>query len=201
MAAVPFCRISPLKASRTSIWDQQLGPADHGHGRHDPLQLAAADLVGVEPADGLGARQVELAVQLDRPRLGFLARHQALDDRDLGHLAPDGERAVEGRRRALRDVGDLGAAHPLAGPGVQLEHVLAVQEHLAALDPAARPGVGQDPERDRGLARAGFADQRDMLSATALVPPITGGCAVGSRPGVGRVGRGAPAMRAIAKRP
>ena len=53
------------------VEDHDLGVGDQRHRRHQPLQLAARDLVRVALADGLRIRQRQLAEQRDRLQLGL----------------------------------------------------------------------------------------------------------------------------------
>ena len=58
------------------VEDHDLGVGDQRHRRHQPLQLAAGDLVRVAAADGLRIGQRQFAEQRDRLQLG-LARAAA----------------------------------------------------------------------------------------------------------------------------
>ena len=56
----------------------------------------------------------------------------------LGDLQADRQRRIERGHRLLEDHGDLVAADGADAGVVELQEVLAVEEHLAALDAAGR---------------------------------------------------------------
>lgn len=64
----------------------------------------------------------------------------------------------------MRNIGDLGAAHPGALLFAQRHHVLSGDGDAAAGDATAGAGVAHQRERDRRLAGAAFADQRHDLA-------------------------------------
>ena len=125
-----------------------------------PLQLPAGELMGegVEDPSRLGqAHPLERRVH---ERLALLAAMGAGHERRrLEGLGPDRAHRVQGGARVLRHE----AQHP---PAQRQELPLAQARHLAALDPdrpvhagAAGAEQAQHGPRDRGLARAGLADQ------------------------------------------
>ena len=147
------------------VQDQKVRPAAERHGRHEPLQLPARHLVGISPAEAVRVRQLERPVKLLGPLFRLLAAHLPVEDGGLGHLLADGERRVEGGGRALGEIGDALAAHVAFFVRRHGDHVAPVQADLAAGELEARLRVSERRERDGGLARAGFADERHHLAA------------------------------------
>ena len=142
------------------VEDQQLRAAHHRHGRHQALQLAAADLVGIASADCLRRRQIQFAVERGCLAGRVNPAHQVPDQRDLGDLVVDRECAVERRGGTLGDIGDVDAADLLTPGEVELQDVTAVKQDLAAPEGAARAGIAQTGKRDGRLSRTGLANQR-----------------------------------------
>jgi hypothetical protein len=93
-AVVPRSRTTGLKARSTSICvvtsSAVVGSSritsvrvgDQRHRRHQPLQLAAGDLVRIALADGLRFRQRQLAEQRDRLGSASPRRQRAVDAAD-----------------------------------------------------------------------------------------------------------------------
>ena len=115
-------------------------------------------------ADVLGIRQRQLLEQLQRPRLGFPTRQDAMDQRAFDDLLHQPPRRIEGRRRALGDVGHGAATQPAQARGVQLQHLGVADADRAAGQSAAGAGIAEQRQGDGGLARAGFSDQRQHLA-------------------------------------
>ena len=147
------------------VEDHQLGIGHQRHRRHQPLQLAARDLMGEARADAIRLGQGKGAEDVARLGLGRGARHQTAHAHALRHLIHQAQRGIEGGGSALRHVGDAPAAQLRQLDRRHGRHLLAADAHAAAGDAAAAPGIAQQRQRDRGLARARFADQRQNLAA------------------------------------
>ena len=136
------------------------------HGDHHALRHAAGELVREGAGDGLGIRE-EAAERRDGPLL-CLGLVGAVRGEDLGDLVADAERRRERGLRVLEDHRDLGAAERAQGV-----LVLEGDRHPGVLDRAVLDaGVGgqqaEQRQRDRGLARAGLADERERLARVEL---------------------------------
>ncbi len=132
-----------VERRRRLVQHHEIRPAAQRHGSHETLQLSAAHLVGKALADALRVRQVELPIEIQGPRVGRLLIHDPVQHGGLGDLLADGERGIEGGRRALGQVGDALAAELAQIFPIQRQHVGVVQNHAAAGDAAARPRVPQ----------------------------------------------------------
>ena len=115
-------------------------------------------------ADRLGRGQGKAAEEFDGARLGLGAGGQAMDQQRLDHLRHDRARGVEGGGGALRDIGDAMAAHAAQGGLVHRLHIDIAYAEGIGLDRRAEAGIAHQRERDGGLARAGFADQRQHFA-------------------------------------
>ena len=147
------------------VEDHEVGIGDQRHRRHDPLQLAAGDLVRIAAADVLRIRQGHRTEQRDGALLERGAGREAAQPGALDHLVHQRVRRVESRRGALRHVGDPGAAHGLELARRQCAQVEVADPHLPGLDAAAAPRMPEQRQRDRGLAGARLADQGQHLAA------------------------------------
>src|SRR5690606_26686668 len=70
-------------------------------------------------------------------------------------------RRIEGCRRGLRHVADLGATQRTQALRPALQDVAAIQPNLAAGDTAAAAAVSHRGQANGGLAGTGFADQAE----------------------------------------
>ena len=150
------------------VEDQQVRIAAQRHCGHQPLQLAAGDLVRVTPAQAVGVGKLQRTVELLGAAVGLLAVQLAVQHRGFRDLLPDGQCGIEGGGGALREVGDA-----LAAKGAFLlrrhgDDVPPVQPDLAAGELQTGLGVSQRGQGNGGLARARLADQRDHLAALDL---------------------------------
>ena len=147
------------------VADQHGRVAGQCHGQHDPLALAARELVRVGPQGRRRVGQLDARQQLlgagprPRPAAGRRCRRSG-----LGHLAADAHQRVEGRHRLLEHHGQAVAAQraELRAP-TGVSQVAAVEAHRAR----GRQLLGQqahDGERGERLARARLADQPDPLA-------------------------------------
>ncbi|MEM5299839.1 IS110 family transposase [Burkholderia sp. JPY481] len=150
------------------VEDHEGGVGDQRHRRHQPLQLAARHLVRVTLADLLRVRQRERAEQFDGFCLRGALAERAVNQRAFDHLVHDRARRVERGRRALRDIGNLAATQSLELIRRESEHVGVADPDRAARDAAAAASMAHQRQRDRGLARARFADQGEHLAARNL---------------------------------
>ena len=157
-----------VKGGGRLVEDQEVRIAAQGHRRHQPLELPPGDLVRVAPAEAVGIGEVEGPVELFGPAVGLIPGELAVEHRRLGHLLPDRERGIEGRGRALGEVGDTLAAELALLVGRHGDDVAAVEAHLPAGELEPRLGVPEGGEGDGGLAGARLADEGDHLAALHL---------------------------------
>ncbi len=153
-----------IERRRRLVENDEIGIRDQGHGGHQSLQLPAGNLMRIASPDMVGVGQRQGAEQLYRLRLGHFPRHQPVNTRAFDHLRHDRFRRVECGRRALRDIGDASAAQFGEAARRQGENIGVSDPDPAAGDSTARPGIPHQGQGDRGLARSGFADERDDLA-------------------------------------
>ena len=156
-----------VERRRRLVGDQHVGLVGDRHRDHDPLALAARELVriGAEPA--LGIRQIDQAQQFE----GALARrrggHVLVDEKRLADLPLERVQRVERGHRLLEDHRDAIAAHLAQLLRRGADQLLAGKAD-AALRAVGGERVGQqlqDRQRGHTLARAALADQRQGLAA------------------------------------
>ena len=150
------------------VEDQQVRVAAQRHGGHQPLQLAAGDLVRVAPAQAIRIGKLQGPVELLGAAVRLLAGQLTMKHRGFRDLLSDGQRGIEGRRGALREIGDALPANVAFLLRRHGDDVAPVQPDLAAGELEPRLGVSQRGQGDGGLARARLADQRDHLTALDL---------------------------------
>jgi hypothetical protein len=146
------------------VQHHEVGSAAQRHRSHQSLQLPAAHLVRIAPAEQLGFGEIQTPKQIHGAGIGGLLVHDAVKDRGLGDLLTDGQRRIEGGGGALGEIRDSAAAKLSQSFAVESEHVGVFQEDAAVGDAATRARVSQCRECDGGLSRARLADQRQHLS-------------------------------------
>ena len=168
---------SDIERGGRLIRDHQLRFRQQRHGDHQPLPLAAGDLVRILAQDALGVRQLHQAQQFQHAgavgAAAFPRRHapgpqqRRLEAHQVVDLRANGEDRVEGGEGVLRDVGDLppadlGGEFRLPEP----EQRPALEADLPRLDPrrVARQDA-EDGARERRLAAARFPDEAHDLAA------------------------------------
>ena len=78
-----------VECRRRLVEDDELRIADQRHGRGQPLQLSARNLVRITSADRLWIRQRQGPEELDRAGSCLVGRHKVVDPRNLDHLLHD----------------------------------------------------------------------------------------------------------------
>src|SRR6185437_9738960 len=143
------------------VGDDQVGLAGQRHGDHDPLALAAGQLVGVACLPP--GRHADAVEQLGRPRVGLPAAGLLVQHDGLADLLPDRADRVERTHRALEDHGRAGPAHRAQLLPAEGDDVLALEQDL----PVEPGGGGQQPqqaERHGRLAAAGLPRHPECLA-------------------------------------
>jgi len=154
-----------IQAGGRLVEHDHRGLAGERHGEHDALLLAARELMGVATQELSVRGQEHLGHHLAKalPALFLVGAVPVLLEH-LEELRVDAQRRVERHRRVLGHVGDqLAARGPQLGRR-QLEHVAALEEHLAAGDPRPPPLEGEQRGGGRGLARRRLADEAEDLA-------------------------------------
>ncbi|MNS42859.1 hypothetical protein D3C72_752510 [compost metagenome] len=146
------------------VEDDQVRVTSHGHRGHDPLQLAAGDLVRIALADGFGVGQAQHPIQFHCVTHGLFAAHAAVFHSRFDVLVDQSMGRVERSRRALCHIGNAQPPQFAQGFRLGLEQVDAVEVHRATGDPAAVAGVAHGRQAEGRLARAGLADQPQHLA-------------------------------------
>ena len=139
-------------------------------------RMPAGELERVVVQAVAGARDADLAEELDDPvRRGLLGQAHVLADR-LGDLEPDGQRGVQAGERVLEDEPDLLAAQLAHVVVADLEHVDPVEQDLAGDDPPGRIGhEAGDRQRGHALAAAGLADEAQGLAVAHVEAHVVDG--------------------------
>lgn len=97
-----------VEGSRGLVQDQDLRVQDHGHGKQDPLNLAAARLVGIAANE---LRRKPQPQQLTLPQAsGFPLPHPSTLDQGLGDLVHDAIHRIQAVGSILEHHGHLGPA-------------------------------------------------------------------------------------------
>jgi len=147
------------------VEDHDFRIGDQRHRRHQPLQLATGNLMGIAAADRLGARDRKRTKQPDGLRHGLRLAGGPVNQCAFDHLRHDHARGVEGGGCALRDVGDAAAAQGGERLCVELRHLGSTNPDRSAGNPAAVAGIPHHGEGNGGLARTGLADQAHHFAA------------------------------------
>src|ERR1700676_5035973 len=158
-----LCLDRYIEGRRWLVRDEKFGPPGDGERNHDALAHAAREFVRIarEPAAGFGdADEFE---HLDRPVAGCFARGGRPVRADgIDELLTDGEGRVERAQRVLEHHGDLATAHGAHRLLVEGGQIAALEQYLAAGDPARlrhQPHYGQRAEALAGARRADDADR------------------------------------------
>ena len=146
------------------VENQKIRLAAQGHRRHQPLQLATRYLMRIAPADAVGLGQLQGMIELDRPLIGLSLREHPVQNRGFGHLLADLECRIEGRRRALGEVGDTMTEQTQHIPRFHGQDVFAVQSNFAAGELQARLAIGEGSQGNGRLSRTGLADERNHFT-------------------------------------
>ena len=165
------------------VQDQEVRISAKGHRRHQPLELPPRDLVRVAAAEAVRIGEVEGPVELFGPAVGLLPGELAVEHRRLGHLLPNRQGGIEGRGRALGEVGDALAAKRALLLGRHGDYVAAVEAYFPGSELEARLGVSEGREGDGGLAGTRLADEGHHLAALHLeAHPLDDGGEASRRP-------------------
>ncbi len=153
-----------VERARRLIRHDQVGGGDHGESDEHALQHPAGKLMRVRVVDALRIAQPDTLERVEDER-SAQARIPRLDEgRRCVRLAPDGAHGVERIGGVLRDEADL-ASPQRAKPAIREAERLCALEPDAAACPRTLGQKAQDRPGDRGLARAGLADEREALAA------------------------------------
>jgi hypothetical protein len=93
------------------IRDQQARLAGKGHGDHNPLAHAAAQLMGILLQTPLRFGDAHLLQKIKRAGLCLFFGHSLVQPQPFCQLPPDGKDRIEGCHRFLKDHPDLVAAN------------------------------------------------------------------------------------------
>ena len=147
------------------VGDEQARLAGEREPDQHALALAPRELVRiVARAPGRQPDQLEQLTDARRHLAAPVLRVQA--DR-LADLIADTLHRVERVERALEDDREVGPAHGAQAPRLHLQHVLAVEQHLAGHLRALRQQP-QQRRRHRGLAAARLARQPERLAGVEV---------------------------------
>lgn len=152
------------------VGDEELGLGAEGHGDHDALLHAAAELVRVGVETLAGIDDAHFVEPLDDFVIasGF-GDIGAMQGEGFANLGADGEDGIEGGGGLLEDVGDFFAADGAQLALVHLEDFVAIERHLACGDAGGRlweeAGEG---EGGGAFAAAAFTDEGDGFAALEL---------------------------------
>ena len=147
------------------IGDQQLWPADDGHGDHHALTQAAGQLMRILLQAALGIADADLFQGIDDERFRLREIHAAVQAKAFSDLAPNAKGGIEAGHRLLENHADTVAANLLHPREAHRDQVFALKHHAACFD--ARGRRWQQPHdglRCHTLAATGFAHQAQHLA-------------------------------------
>ena len=151
------------------VGDDEGRAAGQRAGDHQPLALAAGELVRIALEHGFGLRDLHAAQQ--RHEMGAAVPlgaqlRGAVPAQHRQQLGADLEYGVQGQVGVLRDEADAAAAHaPRHLAVAQGQQVLALEQDLAAVDGGGLGDDAEDRARQGGLAATGFADHAQNMPA------------------------------------
>ena len=153
-----------VERGRRLIENEQLGIADQRLRDQHALLHAAAQLMRIGLQQLVGTRKPDFRKRGPRFRQGFAQTKSAMVDEWLRDLLADRQRRVERCERILEHDAEAAAAQRAQFGLRHREQVAAIEEDAPRGDPRLRPKQPEHRERDRALARAGLADQRERLA-------------------------------------
>ena len=166
------------------VGHQDLGLQDERARDHDPLALAAGQLVRVGGQEPLGRPQPRPG-QRPSHAVGLVGRRALVDAQPLGHGLVDGAAGVERAGGVLLD-----QLHP-PPVGAQVARAVAQRHALEEHPPGRRALQAQEEPRERGLAAARLPDQGDDLPGPHIqVHAVDGPCRAGAADEPGPGGEG-----------
>ena len=151
-----------IERGRRFVRNQELGVAGQGHGDHCPLALAAGELVRITAGAPLGLFDAHAAHGCDRPGARLLDAQRFMQAQRLANLVADRMHGVERRHGLLEHHRDVAAAQCVQARNGHLQHILAVENHLAF--EARSVEKAHQGQRGHCFSRARFAHQRQPLS-------------------------------------
>ncbi len=159
-----------VEGGRGLVGDQDVRAQRERHRDHDPLPLAARELMGVVVDAPRRVGNPDMLEQRDRALLGGAPAHRPVRPQRLLDLKPDRVDRIEMRERVLKDDRDPLAIDPAPLGRAHLQKIFPLEQDLPARD-VARRGV-QDVHDRRcadALARAALAQERERLAAIEVV--------------------------------
>ena len=167
-----------VKGGGGLVGDEQGRAVDDGHGNHDALALASAELVRVVTRAALGRWDSDFAESLDGAFAGLGAGERLLfptfakrrrmwatrmGEYGFGDLISDAHDGIEGGHGLLEDHGHAEAAQVLEFGGAGGGEVAVFKQNLAG---EARLGRKESHDGQRGdaLAGTGFDDESEGFS-------------------------------------
>ena len=141
------------------VQHEQVGIRRERHGEHDPLLLAARELMRVAAHHPIRCRDLHRREHLDGGGERLVSAHALVEAIHLRDLLADLDRRVEGRPRILVD-----HRHPVAAPlpkrrAGRREHVLVPEHDPARLHLGVVGQVAHERHRHRRLAAARLAHE------------------------------------------
>jgi hypothetical protein len=159
-----------IEGGRGLVGDQDVRAQRERHRDHDPLPLAARELMGIIVDAARRVGNPDMLEQRDRTLFGGAPARRPMCPKGFLDLESDRVDRIEMGERVLKDNRDPLAIDPAPLRPAHLQEILAFKQDLPARDVAGR-GV-QDVHDRRcadALARAALAQQRERLAAIEMV--------------------------------
>src|SRR6476620_579757 len=151
------------------VRDQQIGLVRQCHPDHDPLALAAGQLMRIAGKPCFRFRNADLCQQLDGPRPRPLAANSAVKLQDLADLGLDRMQRLERGHRLLEDDRNVVATNAANLALRQLQQFAPLELHASRGMRCGRVRQElQDRQRADGFSGARLSDQRHALAAPDL---------------------------------
>src|SRR5690606_26228314 len=142
------------------------------HGNDNALLLPPRELVRIGPHDTFRVRQLDRTYHLKRAVIGFLPGNLVVQDGNFHQLLADLHGRIQAGHRLLIDHRDLVPADRAKLLFAHLAHVAAVELDFAADNLSDVRQVPHDPQRNGGLAAAGFPHYAHRLPGHDLAGKI-----------------------------
>ena len=141
-----------VERGRRLVKNEQVRLAAQRHRRHKALQLSARHLVRIACSDVLRIGELQRVIERQCLGICFSPGLRSVKDRRLCHLLVDQDGRVEGRRRALREIGDPLATHRTKFFGRHPGDILTEKKRLSTGKFQARLAIAECRQRNGGLA-------------------------------------------------
>jgi len=153
-----------VEPGRRLVHDEQRRAGDERHRDHDPLLLAAGELVRIALHHRLGIGELDLGEHRESAVARGRRGYALVGHRGFHELPADRHHRIQARHGILVDHGDATPPDRAKTRFVQGRQIAALEADAAADDPAGAPEIAHDRQRHGRLAAAGLADEAERLA-------------------------------------